>query len=425
MDLIQKSTAMPVFVFDGLPTGIGSMPFRHPDNAVDLVFSHMPEIPHWPQLPQRGKSEYFIFQFMQILLDLGLIMIRPGKATHAPGTQPPECMVPPEPGVLETPSPVESCLMTGPKNGWGSPAHDIAPAEPSPFGNAVYFPADQADWPSRLTSFYERLLAIEDGDTEKLEAFATPEKSAVGLFAFIEHVLKKKPKSIRFVKGQIVGPLTAGFQLRDPRGCMAYYDDQLRDLIVRSLALNARWQARTLSTPGYPVILFIDEPAIGACGSCHYITLTREMIIEDINTIASAIHGEHALVGIHVCASGDWSIAFACELDIVNLDAFGFGESLLCFVPQMKAFLKRGGIMAWGIVPTTDRAFGETSETLFRRLEMLWKSLARQGIDSEFLAHRSLVTPACGTGLLSPKLSHRIYELTRQVSETLAERCTR
>jgi hypothetical protein len=189
--------------------------------------------------------------------------------------------------------------------------------------------------------------------------------------------------------------------------------------------LNARWQARTLSTPGYPVILFIDEPAIGACGSCHYITLTREMIIEDINTIASAIHGEHALVGIHVCASGDWSIAFACELDIVNLDAFGFGESLLCFVPQMKAFLKRGGIMAWGIVPTTDRAFGETSETLFRRLEMLWKSLARQGIDSEFLAHRSLVTPACGTGLLSPKLSHRIYELTRQVSETLAERCTR
>jgi hypothetical protein len=42
------------------------------------------------------------------------------------------------------------------------------------------------------------------------------------------------------VKGQIAGPLTVALELKDQQGYPAYYQGDLRDIIVRRLALNAR-----------------------------------------------------------------------------------------------------------------------------------------------------------------------------------------
>lgn len=51
----------------GLATGIGSMPHKEADSALDLIFKYLPEIPFWPQLPKRDVRESMVAQFAENL----------------------------------------------------------------------------------------------------------------------------------------------------------------------------------------------------------------------------------------------------------------------------------------------------------------------------------------------------------------------
>ena len=51
----------------GLATGIGSMPHKDADTALDLIFKYLPQIPFWPQLPQRDMREGMVAQFSENL----------------------------------------------------------------------------------------------------------------------------------------------------------------------------------------------------------------------------------------------------------------------------------------------------------------------------------------------------------------------
>lgn len=46
-----------------LPTGIGSLPYSNPEDAVKLVFSKFAEIPFWPQLPKKSPRENMYAQY--------------------------------------------------------------------------------------------------------------------------------------------------------------------------------------------------------------------------------------------------------------------------------------------------------------------------------------------------------------------------
>ena len=100
----------------------------------------------------------------------------------------------------------------------------------------------------------------------------------------------------------------------------------------------------------------------------------------------------------------------------LNLDAFGYLENLALYPEEVRKFLDRGGVVAWGIVPTSEDAFGETRDSLLARLYGLWNQLAGLGVDRLQLRQQSMITPACGTGLLSEELAQRIYALTAEVS---------
>lgn len=343
----------------GLATGIGSLPFTDPAEALAMIRRYLPAIPHWPQLPRRGIAESFVFQFLQALVDLEILKVA---------------------------------------------------------GDRPYFDTAHPAWPDRLTEFYTIAFAAEDGEPDALRRFASSEYAAPGFYAFLDHIGSTGLSGIRYLKGQLAGPLTAGFQLKDDEGRLAYYQPELRDLIVRTLALHARWQAATLSALGRPAILFVDEPFMNACGSSYHITLTRGMVIEDLAAISSAVHHENAAVGVHSCNAADWSLLFEWDLEIIDLDAYQFGDSLLPYAAQMEQFLARGGVMAWGLVPTLGLTFDEDADSFLKRLESLWSELSRYGVDAERLHTRSIFTPACGTGLLSPELAERVYQLTAEVS---------
>jgi len=49
----------------GLATGIGSLPHKEIEAALDLIFKYLPAIPFWPQLPKRDIREGMIAQFSE------------------------------------------------------------------------------------------------------------------------------------------------------------------------------------------------------------------------------------------------------------------------------------------------------------------------------------------------------------------------
>ena len=284
-------------------------------------------------------------------------------------------------------------------------------------GDRFVFDTNRPDWPERLTDFYTTYLAAESGDPGALALFAFPPAAAAGFYAFMHDLEKHGTRQARYLKGHLAGPLTIGFQLKDRQGRLAYYEDQLRDLLVKTLAMHARWQAAELSGAGLPAIIFVDEPGIRVYGQSTHITVTREMILADINAVFRAVHAAGGLAGVHSCDAIDWTVLYQSELEIVNLDVYQFGDSLLPYAKELRSYLERGGVVAWGLVPTFDKAYGEDVDSLLAKIKDLWGQLATRGVDLNLLKRQSLFTPACGTGLLEPPLARRIYQLNHQFAD--------
>lgn len=343
--------------FWGLATAIGSLPHKDVKPALDIIFRHLPEIPHWPQLSAAGEEEGFVRQYLQPLLDRQLVV-------EAPSREP-------------------------------------------------YFATNATDWLERLTAFYSEVLAEITPDATA--RFGFPEAAATGFYSFLSHHIHQP--SVRYLKGQLVGPVTMGFQVTDDKFQPAFYQDELRDVLVRTLALQARWQARILKRHGLPVILFIDDPGIYGYGQSTFVGLSRGAIQESLKPLIDAVHDEGAFVGVHACAGVDWSLLFELPFDIVNVDVYHYFTSLLLYASEFDQFLSRGGALAWGLVPTSQQVEQETSQNLLARLQEYFSVLMKKGVDPARMRKQLLFTPSCGTGTLSELQAEKVYDLLQQISK--------
>jgi hypothetical protein len=255
-------------------------------------------------------------------------------------------------------------------------------------------PAERAEG---LTAFYERYLA---GD---MAHFGVSRGYAPGLFAMIRLAQGKTPAASLYLKGQTVGPFTLAAGLRDAQGRSALYQADLLEAVALGLSIKARWQVREMSSSGRTPILFIDEPYLAGYGSA-FIPLERGQVVEVLGGMAEQVRRDsECLVGIHCCGNTDWGMILEAKPDIVSFDAYGFMESFLIYRPEIVRFITGGGAIAWGIVPTEEL---EPDETCGRLLERLLRGIHRLeawGLDRAEVSERSLLTPACGMGTLSPE----------------------
>lgn len=240
---------------------------------------------------------------------------------------------------------------------------------------------------------------------------------AAGLHAFLGR--KEALEGAVAVKGQITGPISMGLQVTDAALRPILYDEILADALAKHLRLKAAWMERQLRRLHPQVILFVDEPYLSTFGSA-FISLSREQVIALIGEVFAGIGG---LKGIHCCGNTDWSVVLETRPDILNLDAYNYAQSLSLYPEAVHAFLHRGGIIAWGIVPQDETAIrNATVEELLERLEASWGLLEAKGISRDDLLAACLITPSCGLGAVSPEAAARALELTAAVSERLRER---
>lgn len=346
-----------------LATGVGSLPYQNVETALTKVWTALPQAPHWPQLPQRGAESSFVGQYLR-----GLI----------------------ESGVLE---------------GFAKPR----------------FQSEASDWAERMARFYELYLQAEAGDENALERFGFTQEGGIGFHGFCEDLRQKGTREAFLLKGQLSGPVTLGMQITDSNRRACYYDELQRDMLVKSLGMHARWQTRRLARYGLPVLMSIDDPGLYAYGTSTYLTLDRKTLISDLNEIADGILVEGGIPGVHVCAGSDWTLLFDSKIRIINFDAYEYMTSMLVLAEPLQEFLKRGGILSWGIVPTSSKAWGESVESLKNRLEENLSDLVKRGVDETRLRSQSILTPSCGTGTLEISLSERIYKLLTELAYAMAK----
>lgn len=266
-----------------------------------------------------------------------------------------------------------------------------------------------------LEQFYTHYLE------ENLDAFALLPDYAAGFFDMLE-VLSST--SGEWAKGQVTGPISFGLTITDQDLRASLYDDLLADAIVKNIAFNARWQIRQLCAVRPKVIIFVDEPYMAAFGSA-FISLGREQAIAALDEVFAAIHQEGALAGVHCCANTDWSVLLATTVEILNLDAYGYLENLALYPAELRAFLDRGGIVVWGIVPNNEAIYSSTPEMLAQRwrdgMALIQSKAKARGICITLaeLADRSLLTTSCGLGSTTPDIADQALEILVQTGAIL------
>ena len=345
---------------------IGSLPHHDIDKAMQIVKLNFRNIPFWPQLTKLNKNEDMILQFLENMPSFFV-----DKNT--------------EKTYLET----ESDKF---------------------FEDIEQFYAD-----------YEEILA--DINCESTEKYAISIENSKAFPELLKIIKDTKPD---FAKGQIVGPFTLATTLVDKNGRCAFYDETLREIIVKTLTLKALWQIKQIRTanPETTPIIFIDEPSISQLGTSAYLTISQSEVLEMLKDISDAIKSNGALSAIHCCGKCDWTVPLKAEVSIINLDAYAYAQNLSVFDKHVEKFLKNNGKIAWGVVPTLDKKALEKADlqTLMEIFEKAVKYLTKKGIDEKLVITNSMITPSCGAGGLDEAMAEKAMTLTKRLSDKLKEK---
>lgn len=347
-----------------IATAIGSMPFEDPDYAVSVSLKNLPEAPIWPQLPRLGVREQMEIQYSE-----------------------------------------------------GIPSAVIDYEK-----SRMYFDTS-IDYSEMFAEFYENYMMAMDPDegTGDCSSMAISEDFSKGIYA-LEKALQKFEGKLPFVKVQTTGPCSMALTIVDENKRAIYYNEEFRDVIVKALAMKCRWQIQKFKDFAENTICFIDEPILSAFGSSTYVSVKREDVVAMLNEVIEAVHTDGAIAGIHCCGNTEWSILIDAGVDIVNFDAFEFGETIAMYADSVKEHLARGGMLAWGVVPTSKAIREQTVESLEAQLEKVMDNLASKGIEKQTILEQAFITPSCGTGSMETEDAERVFKLLNELSERMQKK---
>ena len=347
-----------------LPILIGSLPLKSHLQATEVILDYTPQIPLWPQLP-KNQGEGMLRQFLDGF----------------------------------------PCLVDQNSSYWID-------------NGSTHFVTE-------MTRFYEHYLEIDNLETMPQDSkFGLNPTTAQGFFT-LQQQLEALPNQHVTVKGQVTGPITTGIGVKSRDGSSLLYDDNLCDMLIKLLSCKARWQVEQLHElcGNIPPIIFIDEPGFVNFGSTAYSGVSRELVSKSVSELIKAIKKAGGLAGLHICANGDWGPALLSDADIISFDGYSYFENLILFKEQLTSYIAKGGILAWGIVPTADPEIIEREcvESLYKKWLKQLELLKSLGFSGQHLRGQTLIAPACGTGSLSLDMALKVLSMTRELSDRIRQ----
>lgn len=286
---------------------------------------------------------------------------------------------------------------------------------------AEHFPGMIVDEVKKSLLFsHERFAQEIDEYLEKSvipEHFALAEESSAAFKGFLATNLSDYP----LIHGQTVGPISFGLKICDEERKPMIYNDFVREILYDFLQHKITWQYNQLKQVHPNPFVWLDEPGLEMIFN-SLSAYTYEVAQVEYRAFLSKLPGPK---GVHLCGNPDWSFLLNANLDILSVDAFSWGHILVRYVDEVKAFLRRGGIISWGIIPTLTSELGsETAESLTDRLLQLWGFLNKHGLDDDILFDRSWLAPSrcCLINADGTASIDHSYTLLREVSQNLRSR---
>lgn len=208
----------------------------------------------------------------------------------------------------------------------------------------------------------------------------------------------------RMIKLQVTGPGTVWNSFfRSHTG--PSHGKEIQDDLFRTLTAAGLAQIKRFRSFQKEPLIFIDE----------------SLPMDTSDALAAMIHAfknSGARVGIHTCSKFSEETFQNLEFDLFHFDLHAFLEEDTSLGKFLLTHLKKGGWVVWGLIPTQagkDFPPCDSSGFFLHRIA----NLIEGEFSVEAVLARSLLAPACGTGLLTPLQDRRIFESLRLTAEGL------
>jgi hypothetical protein len=209
------------------------------------------------------------------------------------------------------------------------------------------------------------------------------------------------------VKWQFVGPVTLGVAL--------HRDGVDRGDAFRIAADSVRHHTRAISSaisevlPRSPQLMLLDEPQLVELMEPGF-PIPPDVAVDLISTGMAAVDSQ-VVVGVHCCGPADIATMLEAGPQVVSLPV---SEHLVEYAGYLGRFLKSGGVIVWGVMPTAG-PLPSKPDRFWRQLSEVWCALVERGVDASDLRQRSLVSPACGLVGHPVSSARRIARMTAEV----------
>lgn len=252
---------------------------------------------------------------------------------------------------------------------------------------------------------------------DESEYFDISKGYSVVYHKFLEMNLSGRPA----IRGQLEGPVSFGLNVLDQDDRPILFEDTIRPFMLEFMAKRINVQLQRLQKMNPNSFMFVDEPGLQFLFSAlsGYDSLKAK---DDLEHFFSMVQRPR---GIHLCGNPDWDFLLNLDLDILSLDIHQNGEVFSSYHASIKRFLDRGGVIAWGIVPTNFEPFeAEDIGSLEKRLSAIWDFLENKGIDKALLISKSLLSPAtcCLVNPDGEKTVEKAFHVVQKLSQRLRDR---
>lgn len=296
------------------------------------------------------------------------------------------------------------------------------------------FPGIEIDFDKERLAFHTERFAEELPEyftkMEIPETYAlTPEYSAV-----FQNFLSRDLQGYKAIRGQITGPVSFGFKVMDESFKPIIYNDEVKTILFDFIQKKVNLQYQELKKKNPNAFVWVDEPGLGYVfsGLSGY---NDQQAKKDYYDFIQGLEGPK---GLHLCAEVNLPYLLELGVEILSFDAFQIGFMPKEYAWSVAEFLKKGGVISWGIVPTESSVLSiQSPEKLASILSNYWEVISENtGLPSRQIAEQALIAPArcclvditlepserCGLSNAEEQTVEKAFRFLQEISQILKER---
>ncbi|MGD0916337.1 MAG: hypothetical protein ABSB22_07760 [Thermodesulfobacteriota bacterium] len=204
--------------------------------------------------------------------------------------------------------------------------------------------------------------------------------------------LSKDLQGYKAIRGQITGPVSFGFKVLDENFKPIIYNEEAKTILFDFIQKKVNIQYQELKAKNQNAFVWVDEPGLGYVfsGLSGY---NDQQAKEDYLNFVQGLEGPK---GLHLCADVNLPYLLELGIEILSFDAFQIGFMPKEYARSVAEFIKKGGVISWGIVPTESSVLSvHTPGKLASILSDYWQGISdNTGLVLRQIAEQALIAPA-------------------------------